>query len=270
MSKSREQAQKVIDLLIVGPVTREQLLKINPKYPSDPIYYAKSLFNLDIKRVKDKDGSTYVLQGKESLPEIVPVKEEIQPPVELKTEVKEISTTQNRKYIVPDWEGSSFQQWAKNFCSKHQWRVFKIVGDYQDCLAECALIWVECCRRYGAVVDNDAWMMRMYQICVVTTFDTKSVKDSNDKKLHQSLSLEEPSIESEAQLAVKLSSASSELRAVMRVFLNAPQEMLDVLRAEASSYHPMQFFKAVVGLCGISKAKSAALARELQSLLSNK
>src|ERR1700752_3678008 len=102
-------------------------------------------------------------------------------------EQAQITTGIKRAYLVPEWEGSAFMAWAKNYCSRNQWRVYKAIGDYQDCMAECSLIWIECCRRYGAAVDNDAWMMRMFQICVITTFDTKSVKDSNDKKLHQNL-----------------------------------------------------------------------------------
>lgn len=172
-----------------------------------------------------------------------------------------------RKYLVPEWEGSAFQAWSRNYCLKNYWRVVSAIGDYNDCIAECALIWVECCRRYGATVTNNAWMMRMYQICVITTFDTKSMKDSNDRKLLSNFDSKEPAINSEAEMKVNLDDASSELKEVMKIFLNAPQEVLNILRADASSYHPMQFFKAVVNMCGISKTRSASLARELQTLL---
>lgn len=172
-----------------------------------------------------------------------------------------------RVYLVPEWENSPFQVWAKNYSAKNYWRVLDAIGDYQDCLAECALIWIECCRRYGAIVDNDAWMMRMFQICVVTTFDTKSLKDTNNKKLISKLDTKEPVFVPDVEMILNLDDASSELKQVLSVFLTAPQEILKVLRTEASSYHPMQFFKAVVGLCGISKTKSPVLAKELQTLL---
>src|SRR5579872_182270 len=43
-SKSREQAEKVKAILDRdGKITKDQLLKINPKYSSDPIYYYKNL-----------------------------------------------------------------------------------------------------------------------------------------------------------------------------------------------------------------------------------
>jgi len=43
-SKSREQAVAVQAILEKdGKITKEQLLKINPKYSSDPIYYYKNL-----------------------------------------------------------------------------------------------------------------------------------------------------------------------------------------------------------------------------------
>ncbi len=50
-SKSREQAEAVKAILDKdGKITKEQLAQINPKYPSDGIYYAKNLLKLDVRR----------------------------------------------------------------------------------------------------------------------------------------------------------------------------------------------------------------------------
>lgn len=50
-SKSREQAEQVKAILDKdGKITKEQLAQINPKYPSDGIYYAKNLLKLDVRR----------------------------------------------------------------------------------------------------------------------------------------------------------------------------------------------------------------------------
>jgi FtsZ-binding cell division protein ZapB len=60
-SKSRLQAEAALALLKQGPVTKAQLVELNAKYPSDPIYYVRTLLHLDVKSVKTKDGSVYML-----------------------------------------------------------------------------------------------------------------------------------------------------------------------------------------------------------------
>ena len=50
-SKSRQQAEAVADLLSKnGIVSKKELMEINPKYPSDPVYYARSILKVDIER----------------------------------------------------------------------------------------------------------------------------------------------------------------------------------------------------------------------------
>lgn len=175
-----------------------------------------------------------------------------------------------RKILLPEWEGSSFQKWAKNYCYKNHWRVAHILGDYEDCLAECALYYVICRERYGASVNSEKQFMFMYNLWVTAEFDTKSTKDYNNRQFQQSLSQTEASIESDANLAVKLADASDELKSVLNIFLNAPNEIMEVLRQEASSCHPKQFFKSVLKMAGIQTNRSADLAKELEELLSSK
>ena len=59
--QSRLQAEAALALLKQGPVTKAQLVELNAKYPSDPIYYVRTLLHLDVKSVKTKDGSVYML-----------------------------------------------------------------------------------------------------------------------------------------------------------------------------------------------------------------
>ena len=62
-SKSRIQAEAALALLKAGPVSTEQLKQINPKYPSDPIYFVRSVLKLKVKTNRSKDGqTTYVLE----------------------------------------------------------------------------------------------------------------------------------------------------------------------------------------------------------------
>lgn len=57
-SKSRQQAEAVYALLLQGPVGMEQLKAINEKYPSDPIYFARTILKANIMTHKVKGGGT--------------------------------------------------------------------------------------------------------------------------------------------------------------------------------------------------------------------
>lgn len=172
-----------------------------------------------------------------------------------------------REYMLPEWEGSVFQQFAKNFCAKNAWRVQHILGDYDDCLAKCALDYVICCQRYGATCNSASQFMYCYKTWITAEFNTLSTNDSNERVGIGSLSTQEGSFEGDAELSAKLSEASAELKTVLKIFFDAPGEIMETLRKDATSCHPKQFFKSVLSICGISKSKSAALAKELQQLL---
>ena len=60
-SKSRQQALAALEMLKAGPVSQAQLKTLNDKYPSDPIYYVRSLLKLDVKTVRTAAGSVYML-----------------------------------------------------------------------------------------------------------------------------------------------------------------------------------------------------------------
>lgn len=61
-SKSRQQALAALELLKAGPVSQAQLKTLNEKYPSDPIFYVRSILKLDVKTVRvPGKGSCYML-----------------------------------------------------------------------------------------------------------------------------------------------------------------------------------------------------------------
>jgi hypothetical protein len=60
-SKSRMQATALLDLLESGPVGMDKLASLNAKYPSDPVYYARTLLKADIKLVRRPGGNVYML-----------------------------------------------------------------------------------------------------------------------------------------------------------------------------------------------------------------
>lgn len=57
-SKAVEQATAAIELLKQGTVTLAQLSQINAKYPSDPIYYARTKFGVEVRTNRAKNGGT--------------------------------------------------------------------------------------------------------------------------------------------------------------------------------------------------------------------
>jgi hypothetical protein len=60
-SKSRQMAVATLHLLEQGPVGIDALAKINPKYPSDAIYYVRNILKRDVKLVRKAGGNVYML-----------------------------------------------------------------------------------------------------------------------------------------------------------------------------------------------------------------
>jgi hypothetical protein len=65
--KSQRQAEAALKLLQAGPVTVEQLKEINPKYPSDPIYFIRTVLKHPVVTHRDKNSvTTYSLPAGKS------------------------------------------------------------------------------------------------------------------------------------------------------------------------------------------------------------
>jgi hypothetical protein len=155
-------------------------------------------------------------------------------------------------------------------------------------MSEAALCYVEIRIRYGATINSPAHFMFLFQQYFKCWIHTLSVKDSNNRKIlftspgeQRAISeyaaseeltrnprmLDQP-IVSDANLTVLLNEGSSELKQVIDIFLNAPNEIMETLRKEASSYSPKQFWNRVLAYAGISPERSVSLQRELTDLLS--
>lgn len=77
-SKSRVQAEQAFALLQKGPVTIADLKGINEKYPSDPIYFVRTILKQTVVTAKAKEGkTTYSLPG--AAPATEEVKKEVAP-----------------------------------------------------------------------------------------------------------------------------------------------------------------------------------------------
>jgi hypothetical protein len=60
-SKSREQAEKGLEMLKQGPVALAQFATLNPKYPGDVAYYIRNMMKIDVKTARTAGGTLYML-----------------------------------------------------------------------------------------------------------------------------------------------------------------------------------------------------------------
>lgn len=65
VSRGMEQALAVQALLENGPVTVAQLAELNPKYPTDVVYNARTLLKLDVVTVRKPGGGTFYMLRKQ-------------------------------------------------------------------------------------------------------------------------------------------------------------------------------------------------------------
>jgi hypothetical protein len=174
-----------------------------------------------------------------------------------------------RVQLIPEWENSVYQKWAYRFCQTNAWRVRDRLGDFDDCMAQCALYYLEVKKFYSGKINSPSHFMYMYKLWVIGQFHDLSKKDYKHRCTKIKLSAKkETSIKSEAELIVSLNEASSELKEVLRIFFNAPQEVLETIRNDAKTSNAGKFFKYIVQLCGIAPEKADGLSQELKNLLS--
>lgn len=152
------------------------------------------------------------------------------------------------------------------------WRVRHVLGDQEDAMSECAVQWCECRKRYGAHVDNPAWFMHLYKMCVMSRFTDLANKNTRridvvtacDMGESQFDGLPDSQALEQLDLSIKLQTVSSELKEVLTILFNAPREAFDGLFSPAAN--PQQVFAAIANKCGISK--SNVLLDELREVLS--
>lgn len=198
-----------------------------------------------------------------------------------------------RKPIIEGWPGP-WKRWAEKYCNANLWRVRSVVGDMDDAMAECAVQFIECRRRYGALVDNPAWLMALYQLCVISRFNDLSVKASKYKDLiilvddlkvdyseDNATFWDTPNLGNKHSkvkvacvaafsphdvgtiLCERTKNASDELKTVLGVIFNAPTEVIQGFSEGRTS--SKKFFYKIASSLGITDSKK--IANELHNLL---
>lgn len=168
--------------------------------------------------------------------------------------------------VIADWPSSVFQRWAYNYCLRNAWRVTAVFGEFEDCMGECALVYVECRLRYGATVNSAKQFMCLYKMMVSCYFATVSTKDRKRREIADRL-VQEGAYHQEGDLNVTLSEASLELKQVLQIIIAAPNEVLETLRLDVSANNIKKFWSNVVCYVGIDQIKADGLAAELRGLL---
>lgn len=169
-----------------------------------------------------------------------------------------------REQLLPEWPGP-WAAWAWNYCSRNLWRVNEVLGDMDDAMAECALIWVDCRRRYGASAKSPAHMMALYKRMVTSWFHSYSVVDTQIRKTKTEY-VQVEAADAEAHFAVKLRQASKELTDVIKILMRGHNEIIAVLREDLKTDKPRDFFRAVAKFCGY-ESRTNELEMELRGLL---
>jgi len=175
-----------------------------------------------------------------------------------------------RKVLLPEFYNSSYEGWAVNYLDKNFWKFQESIGTFEDALAEASLVFYECRRLYGARATTGAHFMSLFKRMMVSWFTDWALYDSKQREiaeLYEVLAKRNKAVYSEGGLAVLIRDGSTELQQVIGLILNAPQEVLVVLRKDVKDGLDA-FFTHAVEFCGLPKASAPALEEELRELLS--
>lgn len=79
--------------------------------------------------------------------------------------------------FTPDWEHGTYRKWAEWFVIKNHWRVQHIFADHDECMAQVALIFAVCFRKYYGKVTNPAHFMSLFKTAVTRKWNTYARDD---------------------------------------------------------------------------------------------
>ena len=128
---------------------------------------------------------------------------------------------------VPEWEGV-FEKYSCKKIHDNLWRMQNIGYEFEDLYQEAAVVFCECRSRYN--VENARHFMSIYSKALHDRFYDLAIKsyksiatsdfDDDDNSKYEPLDF------SQGELRLKLGSLSDELKQVMNLIINAPEEML--------------------------------------------
>ena len=171
---------------------------------------------------------------------------------------------------TPDWK--RHEGWSRNFVKANLWRVRRSVGDHEDCMQECRLIFYKCVDRYQGKVDNPAWFMSLYMRAVHNAFADHATRNEHLAMFVPADDTIPPPIEQPTgPLLVVLSKASGELKEVLRIAAAAPSELLLLMFGRLGGRRRSQAEEAAISrsLCRLARTPNlrSDLLTELREIL---
>lgn len=172
-----------------------------------------------------------------------------------------------------EW-GGVFEGYARSFLVKNAWRTKLIIGDTEDALQECAIVFLRCCKTYEGQLRHPAQMMAIYKRALANEWNTLSRKDTARREIP----IPEPAelIDyNQGFLLAALSEASASVQSLCKILGDAPAEFLALMfgsegepqeTPEAVAHRDTLMNRRVKRLLGISDP-SADVIGELRALL---
>lgn len=139
---------------------------------------------------------------------------------------------------TPEFKGK-IEGWTVNYLKREFWRVEAIM-EWQDVLQEAYIVFMRCAAKYPHM-DTPQHFMALYKRAWTNEFNDLSSEATKLRALVPDVrevdSEETPmeaagELENEGYLRILVSQAPDEVRSVLCLMLNAPQELLDVLLAD--------------------------------------
>lgn len=176
----------------------------------------------------------------------------------------------NEKRRVPptlhvQWPGV-FEIYARKWVVRQGWRVAHTVGDRDDALQECALVFAKCHKRYRYVVDNPAWFMSLYKVALLNHWNTLAVRDGRARAMAVP-DVIETTDPAQGPLLAALHGASDELQQVLCMIANAPAELMGILFGNPCDTITNRRLRRWSGIGKVEQG--ACLVSELRNLLSS-
>lgn len=133
---------------------------------------------------------------------------------------------------MPEFKGP-LEGFVVNYITKHYWRVARTVPR-EDLMQEAYVVFLRCRAKYGGTVEPKHFMA-LFKTAWLNHFTDLANADTAERCVY-SATPDDGGMEADrvgelrndGELAVRLRQAPKEVQLVLKLFLNAPQELLDV------------------------------------------
>lgn len=134
--------------------------------------------------------------------------------------------------FTPEFKGP-IEGFVVNYITKHYWRVARTIPR-EDLMQEAHVVFLRCKRKYTNATEAKHFMA-LFRTAWLNHFTDLANEDTKERVVYSSTP-EDGGIEldrvgelrNDGELAVRLRQAPAEVRLVLQLFLNAPQELVDL------------------------------------------